>query len=120
MYRCEYPHRLYLPNTVATLICVNFQVAPSPLVSEALRALATKNILDLKDSALAVDDSGRVSSNIDYANPHYYVDLIEEEVNRLIKKRRDLPKELQNPKNWSGYEKLRLWTNSQHKHLFIG
>jgi hypothetical protein len=110
------------------LICVKFQVPPCPLVSEALRALATRNILTLKNSYSTSDVSkiqGKVQADkvpvdVDYANPQYYVNEIEEEVNRLIKKRKDLSKDLQDPKNWSGHEKLRLWTNSQHKHLFVG
>lgn len=85
-------------------------------MSEALRALATKNILALKDNLDAIE----IDPLTDYANPNYYISLIDDEVNRLIKKRKDLSKDLQNPKNWNGYEKLRLWTNSQHKHLFIG
>lgn len=102
-----------MPNAVATSICVKFQVPPGPLVAQVLRALATRNIVQLA--------SGTASENYDFANPNFYVQLIEDEADKLIKNQaRFGGKQDKNPQNWTGNDKLKLWSHSQRKHLFVG
>ena len=43
--RLKYPHRTYLPNAIASYLCVHFRVMPGSLINEALRALATRVVI---------------------------------------------------------------------------
>lgn len=136
MNRLKYPHRLYLPNSIASYLCVHFRIMPGSLISEALRALATRVVVANSDlvpppveqeegvegvevqqeqappvrTSFPTDD--KIRPSILCSIPQS-IALIESEVKLLCKSNEEY-------EALTGLERLQLWTNAQPKHLFIG